>query len=139
MNSTHCMLGPLRRWTLLPLAVAAALVSQVPLLRAQVQRQPSGGSSVQLDPNAVRAIVDPLKVEVQNLRAEVSRLHAALESLRLTVNANHAEYIKHRHGVASYGIVTAKSICPNTPANDGTMLVFTTSGGPAKGRTGIPE
>jgi hypothetical protein len=37
------------------------------------------------------------------------------------------------------GIVTAKSICPNTPANDGTMLVFTTSGGPTKGRTGTPE
>jgi hypothetical protein len=79
------------------------------------------------------------QVEVQNLRAEVNRLHAALESLRLTVNANHAEYIKHRHGVASYGIVTAKSICPNTPANDGTMLVFTTAGGPTKGRTGTPE
>jgi hypothetical protein len=139
MNSTHCMLRLLRRLTLVSLAAAGALFSNVSLLRAQVQRQPSGGTAVQFDPNAVRAIVDPLKVEVQNLRVEVSRLHAALESLRLTVNANHAEYIKHRHGVASYGIVTARSICPNTPANDGTMLVFTTSGGPTNGRTGTPE
>jgi len=62
----------LRRLTLVSLAVAVALFSNVSLLRAQVQRQPSGGSSVQLDPNAVRAMVDPLKAEVQNLRAEVS-------------------------------------------------------------------
>jgi hypothetical protein len=124
---------------LVVLAVAVALLGQVHLLGAQVQRQPGGGTAVQADPNAVRVIVDPLKVEVQSLRAEVNRLHAALESLRLTVSANHAEYIKHRHGVASYGIVTAKSICPNTPAIDGTMLVFTTSGGPPKGRTGTPE
>jgi hypothetical protein len=139
MTSMHCRLRLLRRLTPLPLTVAAALFSSVSPLRAQVQRQPSGVTSVQPDPNAVRAFVDPLKVEVQNLRAEVNRLHAALESLRLTVTANHAEYIKHRHGVASYGIVTAKSICPNTPAIDGTMLVFTTSGGPTKGQTGTPE
>ena len=139
MNSAHASFRLARRWTLVPLAVAAALFGQVRLLGAQVQRQPSGATAVQADPNAVRVIVDPLKAEVQSLRAEVNRLHAALESLRLTVSANHAEYIKHRHGVASYGIVTAKSICPNTPAIDGTMLVFTTSGGPTKGRTGTPE
>lgn len=121
------------------LVLAMGVLIPRPELHAQVQRLSGGTMTAQVDPNAVRAIVDPLKVEVQNLRAEVSRLHAALESLRLTVNANHAEYIKHRHGVASHGIVTAKSICPNTPANDGTMLVFTTVGGPTKGRTGTPE
>jgi hypothetical protein len=115
---------------LLALPLAAALLAHVSPLQAQ---RPAGSRMI-AQPEAIRgqAMVDPLKVEIQSLQAEVKRLKAALESLRYTVNANHQAYAKHRHGVASYGITSAQSICPDTPAIDGTMLVMTTSSGPTK-------
>ena len=121
------------------LAMAAGFLAHASSLQAQSQRASRAGTTVQVDPVNPQPTINPLEAEVASLRAEVRRLQGALGSLRLTVNANHGTYLKHRHGVASYGIVTAKSICPDTPAIDGTMLAFTTSGGPTKGKSGPPE
>ena len=71
-----------------------------------------------------------MKAEVEALRIEVNRLHAALESLRLSVQANHAEYAAHRHSVAYYGVVTAKLISHEAPAD--VLLAFTAPGGVQK-------
>lgn len=129
------------RRTLAPLAMAAAVIGHAS--PAQAQRQPAppprAGTTVQLDTTAAQTLITPLQAEVETLRIEVRRLKGALESLRLTVNANHQAYAKHRHAVAKYGIVTAKSICPDSPAIDGTMLAFTTAAGPVKGHSGPPE
>jgi hypothetical protein len=137
MNGVHRMIWMPLRLTLAPLADAAGIVTDVSLAQAQVQRQSSAVVSAQLDPNAVRAVIDPLKIEVEALRVEVNRLHAALESLRLTVTANHAEYAKHRHGVAYYGVVTAKTIYPHAPAD--ILLAFTAPGVKKSGLTEPPE
>jgi hypothetical protein len=79
-------------------------------------------------------MVDPLKAEVEALRIEVNRLHAALESLRLSVQANHAEYAAHRHSVANYGVVSAKTISHEAPAD--VLLAFTAQGGQKETLTG---
>jgi multidrug resistance efflux pump len=137
MNRIHRMIRHLLRSALISIAVATGVLNVVPGLHAQVQRQSGSTVSAQVDPNAVRAVVDPLKAEVAALRAEVNRLHAALESLRLTVQANHAEYAKHRHGVTSYGVVSAKMISHEAPAD--VLLAFTAPGTQTKAFSGPPE
>jgi hypothetical protein len=137
MNRTHRVIQYLLRPTLLSIAVATGALSDVPAVEAQVQRQSGGAVSAQLDPNAVRVIVDPLKAEVEALRVEVNRLHAALESLRLTVQANHTEYAKHGHRVASYGVLTAKAISHDAPAD--VLLAVTAPGTQKEKLTGPPQ
>ena len=137
MNRINRMIRPLLRSALIPIAIATGALNVAPALHAQVQRQSGGTVSAQVDPNAVRAVVDPLKAEVAALRVEVNRLHAALESLGLTVRANHAEYAKHRHSVKSYGVVSAKTISPEAPAN--VLLAFTAPGTQTKAFSGPPE
>ena len=127
------------RMRLLSLAFAASALIGGAEAQAQVQRQPSPATSGQVAPGAIQTPIDPLKAEVQQLRAEVNRLHAALESLRLTVNANEAAYVKHSHRIPSYGVVTAKTICPTTQVDDKTMLVFTVANQHSKGLSGPPE
>ena len=125
------------RWALVSLAVAMGALTDVTAARAQVQRQPSGTVSAQVDPNTVHAMVDPLKTEVAALRVEVNRLQAALASLRLTGQTNQAAYLKHRHSVASYGLLTAKTISPQAPPD--VQLAFTAPGAHTKALTGPPE
>jgi hypothetical protein len=104
------------RLPLVSLAVVTGMLGAAPAVHAQVRR-PSGAVSAQIDPNTVHVVVDPLKAEVEALRIEVNRLHAALESLRLSVQANHAEYAAHRHSVAYFGVVSAKTISHEAPAD----------------------
>jgi uncharacterized protein YlxW (UPF0749 family) len=118
---------------------AGVLASALPL-QAQTQRQaPTGAVVERLDAGAAQRLIKPLEVQVEELRNEVRRLQAALKSLALIVHANQSAYAKHRHGVASYGMTNVKSIVPNTPAIEGTMLVITTAAGPTIGQTGLPE
>jgi hypothetical protein len=128
MNRFH-MNTHLLRLTLVSLAVATGVLGAVPTLQAQVRRQSREAVSAQVDPNTVHVAADPLKAEVETLRIEVNRLHAALESLRLSVQANHAEYAAHRHSVAYYGVVTAKLISHEAPAD---VLVAITGQGVQK-------
>lgn len=128
MNRIH-MITHLLRLTLVSLAVATGVLGAVPAAQAQVRRQSGDAVSAQVDPHTVHAMVDPLKVEVEALRIEVNRLHAALESLRLSVQTNHAEYAAHRHSVAYYGVVTAKTISHEAPAD---VLVAITAQGVQK-------
>jgi hypothetical protein len=117
------------RWTLVLLAVAMGVLGAVPAVQAQVRRQSGDAGAAQIDPNTVQVMVDPLKAEVAALRIEVNRLHAALESLRLSVQANHAAYAAHRHSVAYYGVVSAKTISHEAPAD---VLVAITAQGVQK-------
>ena len=139
MTGTHRLTTPVQRLILLSFAVAAGASMRGSEVQAQVQRQAGAGTSAQIAPGTVQVPVDPLKVEVEQLRTEVNRLHAALESLRLTVNANQAAYAKHRHAVADYGVVSAKTICPNTQVSDNTMVVFAVANQHPKGLSGPPE
>ena len=95
------MITHLLRLTLASLAVATSVLGAAPAAQAQVRRQSS----------------DAVSAQVEALRIEVNRLHGALESLRLSVQANHAEYAAHRHSVAYYGVVTAKTISHEAPAD----------------------
>jgi hypothetical protein len=139
MTGIHRLIRPPLRLALLSLALVMTALTPCSEAQAQVQRQSGGTMSAQVDPNAVRTAIDPLKAEVLALRTEVNRLHAALESLRLTVNANQAAYVKHRHGVASYGVTSAKTICPNTPVIDGTMVVIAVANQHPTALSGPPE
>jgi uncharacterized protein YlxW (UPF0749 family) len=107
--------------------------------QAQVQRQPGTVTSAQAAPGTMTAPIDPLKAEVQQLRGEVNRLQAALASLRLTVNANQAAFQKHHHEIPSYGVVSAKTICPNTQVDPKTLIVFDIAGMKNTGFSGPPE
>ena len=127
------------RQILASLVVAGALAC-APSLQAQAPRQARTGAPIErLDATAAQRPTKSLQVELEALRGEVRRLQAALASLTLTVKANQDAYAKHRHGVASYGMTNVKSIVPNSPAIEGTMLVLTTAAGPTKGLTGLPE
>ncbi len=121
-----------------PLLIAIGLSATASPASAQVQRSAGNEGTVQAAPNALRLPADPLQTEVKALRIQVDRLEGALQSLRATLRTHQEAYAKHRHGIPSYGIVTAKSICPDTPAIEGTMLVYT-HGSPVKGSTGLPE
>lgn len=139
MTGTHRLTTPVPRLILLSFAFAAGATMRGSEVQAQVQRQAGSATSAQIAPRAVQTPIDPLKVEVEQLRVEVNRLHAALESLRLTVNANQAAYAKHRHEVANYGVVSAKTVCPNTQMADNIMLVFKVANLNPKGLSGLPE
>jgi uncharacterized protein YlxW (UPF0749 family) len=139
MTGTHRRTLPVGRLIPFSFAFAVSVLIRGTEVQAQVQRQPTAAASAQVAPGAIQAPIDPLKAEVQQLRAEVNRLHAALESLRLTVNANYAAYLKHHHKIPSYGIVSAKTICPNTQVDDKTMLVFTVANQHVTGPSGPPE
>ena len=120
--------------------IAAGLLAGAPSLQAQARvSAPPGASVERLDATAAQRPAKSLQVEVEELRGQVKRLQAALASLALTVKANQDAYAKHRHGVASYGMTNVKSIVPNSPAIEGTMLVMTTAAGPTTGLTGLPE
>jgi uncharacterized protein YlxW (UPF0749 family) len=139
MTGTHRRTLPVGRLIPFSLAFAVSVLIRGTEVQAQVQRQPTAATSAQVAPGAIQAPIDPLKAEVQQLRAEVNRLHAALESLRLTVNANSAAFLKHRHSVASYGVLTAKAIYPNTQVDDKTLVVIKISGQNPTALTGPAE
>jgi uncharacterized protein YlxW (UPF0749 family) len=139
MTGTHRRTMPVRRLILLSSAFAVNAFIRGTDVQAQVQRQPTAATSAQVASGAIQTPIDPLKAEVQQLRAEVNRLHAALESLRLTVNANQAAYMKHHHEIPSYGVVSAKTICPNTQVDPRTLIVFDIAGMKNTGFSGPPE
>lgn len=128
------------RATLVALAVVSmASFAGAGPVRAQVQ----GRADAQVVPApelaAIQATVDPLKSEVQALRVDVERLQAALASLRLTVQANHQQYASHQHAVPYFGLTSAKSICPDTPVLDSTLIAMTAPGVTKTTLSGPPE
>ena len=114
-----------RMFLLLLLAIAVGLPAGSGTAHAQVQRHATNQIANPPGPQAVEAMVNPLKGRVEQLEQEVKRLEAALESLRLTVKANQQNYAQHKHQVPGFGVTSAKTIYPGTPASDGTLLAFT--------------
>lgn len=111
--------------TLIGLTLALCLAASPGIARAQVTRQPTTHVATPPSPQALQAMVNPLQSRVEKLEQEVKRLEAALESLRLTVKANQQAYAQHKHTVPGFGILSAKSIYPQTPVSVDTQLLFT--------------
>ena len=99
---------------------------------AQVDRQPT--TYVTSPPS-----LQSTEGRVQQLEQEVKRLQAALESLRLTVNANQQQYAKHYHDIPYFGVTSAKTIYPGTPVSPGTLVAIQVPGGVKTTGTGPPK
>ena len=121
------------------LTLLAASWAAPDLARAQVSRRADAQVVATPELAATQAAIDPLKSEVQALRVEVDRLQAALASLRLTVQANQQEYASHQHSVPYFGLTSAKSICPDTPVLDSTLVAMTAPGVAKSTLSGPPE
>jgi TolA-binding protein len=129
----------IRESAIVLLALSAILLVTPRRAEAQVQRQPTSQVAVPPNPQAVDAMVNPLKGRVEQLEQEVRRLEGALESLRLTVNANQKQYAQHSHRIPYFGVTTAKTIYPGTPASDGTLVAIQVPGGLKTTSSGPPE
>lgn len=125
--------------TVVLLAISVGLLAGPAVARAQIQRQTTSQIASPPSPQAVDAMVNPLKGRVEQLEKEVKRLEAALESLRLTVKANQQQYAQHSHRVPYFGVTTAKSIYPGTPVSDGTLVAIQVPGGMKSTNSGPPE
>lgn len=121
------------------LAICVGLLAGPGAARAQVQRQTTSQIASPPSPEAVDAMVNPLKGRVEQLEKEVQRLEAALESLRLSVKANQAAYAQHKHSVPGFGVTSAKTIYPGTAVTDDTLVAITCSSCSKTALSGPPQ
>jgi hypothetical protein len=78
----------------------------------------------QIDPQLL-TLIDPLKVEVQNLRAEIESLRAQVAKLEGELQSLRQVHAQHKHSIPYFGVTSAKTIYPGTPASDDTLVAFT--------------
>ena len=121
------------------LAICVGLLAGPGAARAQVQRQTTSQIASPPSPEAVDAMVNPLKGRVEQLEKEVQRLEAALETLRLSVKANQAAYAQHKHSVPGFGVTSAKTIYPGTAVTDDTLVAITCSSCSKTALSGPPQ
>jgi hypothetical protein len=69
---------------------------------------------------------------VQDLRAEIEKLQAGLESLQQT-------YAQHQHSIPYFGVTSAKTIYPGTPASDDTLVAISCQPCKKTSLSGPPE